>query len=51
MQAFETKKEEAQDLQTQITQTKVKMDKMVFNLYSLKNYETGIIENALSCLS
>ena len=46
MDAFETKKKEAQELQSQITQTEAEIDKMVYELYGLTQEEIDIIENA-----
>ena len=46
MDAFNTKKKEAQDLQTQITQTEAEIDQMVYKLYGLTQDEIDIIENA-----
>lgn len=44
MDAFETRKKEAQDLQTQITQTEAEIDQMVYELYGLTQDEIDIIE-------
>lgn len=46
MDAFNTKKKEAQDLQTQIIQTEAEIDQMVYKLYGLTQDEIDIIENA-----
>jgi len=45
MDAFETKKKEAQELQSQITQTEAEIDKMVYELYRLTRDEINIIES------
>jgi type I restriction-modification system DNA methylase subunit len=45
MDAFETKKKEAKELQSQITQTEVEIDKMVYELYGLTKEEINIIES------
>jgi predicted nucleic acid-binding protein len=45
MDAFETKKKEAQELQSQITQTEAKIDQLVYKLYDLTPEEIEIIEN------
>lgn len=46
MDAFETKKKEAQELQTQINQTEKEIDEMVYELYGLTEEEITIIENS-----
>lgn len=46
MDAFETKKKEAQDLQTQINQTAKEIDTMVYELYGLTAKEIEIVENS-----
>jgi hypothetical protein len=45
MDAFETKKIEAQELQSQITRTESEIDKMVYELYGLTQEEINIIES------
>lgn len=45
MDAFNTKRKEAQGLQTQITQTEAEIDQMVYKLYGLTQDEIDIIEN------
>ena len=46
MEAFETKKKEAQELQSQISQTEAEIDQMVYQLYGLTQEEIDIIENS-----
>jgi hypothetical protein len=45
MDAFETKKKEAQELKSQITQTEAEIDQLVYKLYDLTPGEINIIEN------
>ncbi|MCF8297011.1 MAG: N-6 DNA methylase [Saprospiraceae bacterium] len=44
MEIFETKKAEAQKLQTEITKTDKEIDQMVYKLYGLTEEEIGIVE-------
>jgi len=44
MDAFETKKKKALELQSQITQTEAEIDQMVYALYGLTDDEVAIIE-------
>ena len=44
MQYFNEQKQKANDLQTQITQTDRKIDRMVYYLYGLTDGETRIVE-------
>ncbi|PRP66271.1 Eco57I restriction-modification methylase domain-containing protein [Nonlabens agnitus] len=46
MEAFEVKKKEAQELQTQIQQTEKQIDQMVYELYGLTEEEIAIVENS-----
>ena len=46
MDAFETKKKEAQALQSQIKKTEVEIDQMVYELYDLTEEEIAIVENS-----
>jgi type I restriction-modification system DNA methylase subunit len=45
MDAFETKKKEAQELQSQITHTEAEIDQMIYQLYGLTQEEIDIIES------
>lgn len=45
MELFESKKKEAQELQTQIQQTEKQIDQMVYELYGLTEEEIEIVEN------
>ena len=46
MDAFETKKKEAQGLQSQINQIEKEIDQMVYELYGLTEEEINIVENS-----
>ena len=46
MDAFETKKNEAQDIQSKIKQSEIEIDQMVYKLYGLTKKEIEIVENA-----
>lgn len=46
MDAFNTKKKEAQELQSQISQTEKEIDQMVYELYELTQEEIYIVENS-----
>jgi len=46
MDAFNTKKKEAQELQSQITQTEAEIDQMVYELYGLTENEIAMVENS-----
>ncbi|WP_090752578.1 hypothetical protein [Nonlabens sp. Hel1_33_55] len=46
MDAFEVKKKEAQELQTQIQQTEKQIDQMVYKLYGLTEEEIAIVEKS-----
>ena len=46
MEVFETKKEEAQGLKSEIDKTDKEIDKMVYELYDLTEEEIQIVENS-----
>lgn len=46
MDAFNVKKKEAQELQSQISQTEKEIDQMVYELYGLTQEEIDIVENS-----
>jgi hypothetical protein len=48
--AFGIKKKEAKDLQSQITQTEVEIEKMLYELYGLTKDGINIIESNLKVL-
>ena len=46
MEVFETKKEEAQALKSEIDKTDREIDQMVYDLYDLTEEEIQIVENS-----
>ncbi len=46
LELFEENKKKAQELQTQITQTEITIDTMVYDLYGLTEEERNIVENS-----